>query len=97
MRKSKGYNAKTRALFRKKPREKGKLGLSRILYEYKVGEKVLVKIDSGFHKGMPHRRYHGNVGVITALKGRAYVVSVKQGKATKEIIIRPEHLSPIKG
>lgn len=94
MKKSKGYRAKTRSLLRRKPREKGKTGLSKILYEYTSGEKVVVKIDPSIHKGMPHRRYHGRVGVISKKRGRAYVVNVTQGDATKQIIVRPEHLKP---
>ncbi|MFQ5758403.1 MAG: 50S ribosomal protein L21e [Candidatus Bathyarchaeia archaeon] len=94
-RKAKGYRAKTRSLLRRKPRERGKTGLSKILHEYKPGEKVVIKIDASVHKGMPHRRYHGRVGVITDKRGRAYVVKVTQGNATKEIIARPEHLKPM--
>jgi len=79
---------------RKKPRERGKTGLSKILYDYKTGEKVVVKIDPSVHKGMPHRRYHGKAGVITDKRGRSYVIDIMQGKAVKEIIVRPEHLKP---
>ncbi len=93
-RKSKGYRKKTRSLLRKKPRERGKVGLSKILHEYEPGQKVVVKINSSVHKGMPHRRYHGRIGVIANKKGRAYVVGVTQGKAVKDIIVRPEHLEP---
>ena len=93
-RKAKGYRRKTRSLLRRKPRERGKTGLSKILYEYKSGEKVVVKIDPSVHKGMPHRRYHGRIGVIVNKRGRSYVVNVTQGKAVKEIIVRPEHIVP---
>jgi len=92
--KSKGFRRKTRALLRKKPRNRGKIGLSKILREYKPGQKVVVKINPSVHGGMPHRRYHGRIGVIANKKGRAYVVGVTQGKAVKEIIVRPEHLEP---
>ena len=91
-RKAKGYRRKTRSLLKKKPRERGKVGLSKILYEYKPGEKVVIKADPSVHKGMPHRRYHGKVGVIVNKKGRSYVVNVAQGNAIKEIIVRPEHI-----
>lgn len=91
---SKGFRSRTRKLLKRKPRERGKTGLSKILHEYKQGEKVVVKIDPSVHKGMPHRRYHGRVGVIAKKRGRAYVVDVTQGKAVKEIIVRPEHLVP---
>ncbi len=93
-RKAKGYRSKTRSLLRKKPRERGKIGLSQILYEYKLGERVVVKANPTVHGGMPHRRYYGRVGVIINKRGRAYVVNVTQGKAVKEIVVRPEHLKP---
>ncbi|KPV61510.1 MAG: 50S ribosomal protein L21e [Candidatus Bathyarchaeota archaeon BA1] len=97
MNKSKGYRAKTRSLLRRKPRERGKTGLSKILHEYKQGEKVVVKIDPSVHRGMPHRRYHGRVGVIVSRRGKAYVVNVTQGDAVKELVVSPEHLKPYAG
>jgi len=92
MAKSRGYRRKTRSLLRKKPRERGKLKLSRILYEYQPGDKVVIKIDPSVHKGMPHRRYHGKIGVIKAKRGRAYEIEVTQGRTVKHIIALPEHL-----
>jgi len=91
-RKAKGYRRKTRSLLKRKSRERGKTGLSKILHEYKPGEKVMVKIDPSVHRGMPHRRYHGKIGVIVNKKGRSYIVNVTQGRAVKEIIVRPEHM-----
>lgn len=97
MRKSKGYRAKTRRLLRKSPRERGKMRLSKLLHEYQPGNSVVIKIDSSVQKGMPHRRYHGKVGTVIGMRGKSYVVSVTQGDAVKEIIVRPEHLEPYKG
>lgn len=97
MKKSRGYRARTRRLLRKKPRERGKIGLSKLLHEYQPGNRVVIKLNPSIHKGMPHRRYHGKVGAIVDKRGRSYVVSVTQGDATKEIIVRPEHLEPYKG
>lgn len=94
MRKSRGFRAKSRSLLRRKPRERGKMSLSKILREYKPGENVVIDINPSVHKGMPHRRYHGNVGVIVARRGRAYAVNVTQGDAVKKIIVLPEHLKP---
>jgi large subunit ribosomal protein L21e len=96
LRKSRGYRAGTRRLLKKEPRERGKIRISKLLYEYEPGNKVVVMIDSSIAKGMPHRRYHGRVGIIVDKRGRSYVVSVTQGDATKEIIVRPEHLEPYK-
>jgi large subunit ribosomal protein L21e len=97
MRKSKGYRAGTRRLLKKKPRERGKIKLSKLLHEYQPGTRVVIKIDPSVHKGMPHRRYHGKVGTVIDKRGRSYVLSVTQGDATKEIIVRPEHLEPYGG
>lgn len=95
-RRAKGFRHKSRDLLKRKPRERGKTGLSKILHDYVDGEKVVVKIDPSVHKGMPHRRYFGRVGVIVERRGRSYVVNVTQGDAVKELIIRPEHLEPYK-
>ena len=97
MRKSKGYRSSARRLLTKGPREHGKLRLSKLLHEYQSGTSVVIKIDSSVHKGMPHRRYHGKVGTVLNKRGRSYVVSVSQGDAIREIIVRPEHLEPWKG
>ena len=80
----------------KEPREHGKLRLSKLLHEYQPGTSIVIKIDPSVHKGMPHRRYHGKVGTVLNKRGRSYVVSVSQGDAIREIIVRPEHLEPYK-
>jgi large subunit ribosomal protein L21e len=97
MRKSKGYRAGTRRLLRKDPRERGKIRISKLLHEYQPGTRVVIKLDPSVQKGMPHKRYHGKVGMIVEKRGRSYVVNVTQGDAIKEIIARPEHLEPYKG
>ena len=96
MRGSKGYRSGTRRLLKKEPRERGKIGLSKLLYEYQPNSRVVIKIDPSVHKGMPHRRYHGKVGTIIDKRGQSYIVSVTQEDAVKEIIVRPEHLEPYK-
>jgi len=96
MRKSKGYRAGTRRLLKKKPRERGKIRISKLLYEYPPRSQVVIKIDPSVPKGMPHKRYHGKIGTIIDKRGRSYIVSVTQGEAIKEIIVRPEHLEPYK-
>jgi large subunit ribosomal protein L21e len=78
----------------KHPRERGKIGLSRILRSYQSGDKVTIILEPSVHKGMPHRRYHGRIGVVEGKRGKSYVVSVDVGRQTKRIIARPEHLTP---
>ncbi len=91
---SKGLRHKTRKVMRKHPRERGKLRLSRILRKYALGDRVVIKIDPAIHRGMPHRRYHGKVGVVVGMRGRAYIVEVPVGGETRTLIVRPEHLMP---
>ncbi len=97
VKKSHGYRARTRSLMSKRVRERGLRPLSHLLVTYEVGQRVDVVIDPSFHKGMPHRRYHGRTGVVVGKRGRAILVDVNIGKATKTLIIRPEHLRPSRG
>lgn len=92
---SHGYRRKTRALMSKSPRERGKSPISRLLYEYRPGDKIVIDIDPSIHKGMPHHRYQGKVGVVVGKRGRAYEVQVTQGDSVKMIIVRPEHIKPL--
>jgi len=96
-RKSKGYRRNTRQLFRKKPRQRGKIGLSRLLQPYRIGDRVVIKIEPSLHKGMPHKRFHGRVGVVKQQRGRSYMVNVISGGKEKQVIARPEHLRPFTG
>lgn len=92
MGKSKGPRRKSRSVLTKRVRERGKLGLSRLLAEYEVGDKVVINIDPGIHRGMPHKRFQGKVGSVVEKRGRAYVLEIPQRKTSKLIIARPEHL-----
>ena len=92
--KSKGFRRRSRHILKKKPRERGIQPLGRVLNKYNRGNKVVVKIDSSIHAGMPHHRYHGKVGVVMEQRGRAYVIEMKEGDKKRVLIVRPEHLLP---
>jgi large subunit ribosomal protein L21e len=97
MKKSKGYRRGTRKLLKKAVREKGRPKLGKLLVAHEVGSKVIIKIDSSVQKGLPHRRFHGRIGTVMDKRGRGYVVSVTQGDAVKEVVVRSEHLESYKG
>jgi large subunit ribosomal protein L21e len=97
MRGSKGYYTGARRLLTKKPREKGKLKLGKLLIDYETGSQVIIKMDSSVQKSLPHKRFHGKIGTVLEKRGRGYVVSVANGHAVKKIIVRSEHLEPYKG
>ncbi len=62
--------------------------------EYNVGDRALVQIDSSQHKGLPHRRYHGKVGLVTEVGRRHVVLDVKLGEKSKTLITRLDHIKP---
>ena len=76
----------------KNVRTRGIDPLGKMLVDFEVGQRVDIVINPSFHKGMPHKRYHGRTGVVTGQRGRAILVDVTLGSATKSLIIRPEHL-----
>ncbi len=90
-----GFRHRTRKLLRKNVREKGAVPpLSLLMYEYKPGDRVYIVINPSVMKGMPHRRYHGKVGLISGKRGKSYEVLVRVGGKVKKLYIRPEHLRP---
>lgn len=94
MRKSKGFRSRTRKLLRKHPRRRGLPPIGKLLREYKIGDRVHIIIEPSVHKGQPHPRFHGKTGVVVGKRGRAYIISVRDGDAEKIIFARSEHLSP---
>jgi len=93
MPRSHGYRRRTRSLFTKD--STGEQGLSYVLREYNVNDKVIIKINPSIVKGMPHRRFHGKVGVVEKVMRRSLLIDVKVGDKTKKVIARLEHIKPL--
>ena len=91
MGRSKGYRRRTRSLLKKTNLG----GLSRILRDYSIDQKVVIKIDSTQVKGMPHRRFNGLVGTVKEVGARALIVEVPVGNKVKTVIARKDHISPL--
>ena len=64
------------------------------LREYNVGDRALVIIDPRQHKALPHRRYHGKVGIVKEVGRRSVTLHVKLGEKTKTLITRLDHIKP---
>ncbi len=87
---SHGFRHKSRSVMTKrKPR-----GVSFLLQEYQQGQQALVIIDPSQHKGLPHRRYHGKVGIVQEVGRRSVTLDVKLGNKTKTLITRLDHIKP---
>ena len=70
-------------------------GISYLLHDYKVGDKVIVDIDPREHSTTPHRRFHGRIGVITEVRKRTLKVSVMFGDKEKFLQTRLNHVKPL--
>lgn len=91
MARSRGFRRKTRQLLTKDTIR----GLSYLLHEYKIGDKVVIDIDTREHKGMPHRRFQGKVGVVEAIGRRALRIRVRIGEKDKIVMARVAHVKPL--
>lgn len=89
---SRGLRHSTRNRLKKRFREKLRIG--DYLQEFSLDDRVAVKINPSSHRGMPHPRFNGKVGVITEKRGQAYVCELSLGNKPKKVIARPEHLRP---
>lgn len=70
-------------------------GISYLLRDYKVGDKVIVDIDPREHSTTPHRRFHGRIGVIKEVRKRTLKVSVMFGGKEKFLQTRLNHVKPL--
>lgn len=91
MAKSHGYRRRTRSLLS----GSRKRGLTSLLREYELNDRVVIKIDPSQVKGMPHRRFNGLVGVVKQVNRRVVTLDVPVGDKVKTLIARKEHIVPL--
>lgn len=70
-------------------------GISYLLINYKIGDKVIVSIDPREHNTMPHRRYQGKIGIIKEIGKRIIKVSVAIGNKEKILQTKRNHIKPL--
>lgn len=90
---SKGFRRRTRKLLTKK----GNSGFSDrflLLSKMKEGDKVVIILNPKYSESMPHRRYHGKVGIIKGKRGNAFKIMVTKGDKKIMLIVPFEHLRP---
>ena len=86
---------KTRHKLQKKRREKGKLSLSKFFQTFDEGEKVVLKAEPSYQKGLYFMRFHGKVGKVSGKKGRCYEVQITDFDKKKNLIVHPVHLKRV--
>jgi len=72
-----GSRSKSRHLFKKNKREKGKISISRYLAKFSTGDKVVLSAETAVQKALYHRRFHGKKGIVKAQRGNCYEVNIK--------------------
>ncbi len=92
---SKGGRQKTRKKLRRKASERGKIFIKRFLQKFEVGDRVVIKPDPSYQKGMPFRRFIGKAGVIVGVRGKSYEVKIKDGRMEKLVVSHPVHLKKV--
>ena len=70
-------------------------GISYLLINYKIGDKVIINIDPSEHNTMPHRRYQGKIGIIQEIGKRIIKVSIPIGNKEKILQTKRNHLKPL--
>jgi len=86
---------KTRQIFRKHKRRKGKISFTRYFQSFNIGDIVVLNAEPAVQKGMYYHRFHGKAAVVTAKKGRCYVVTIKDRQKEKALIVHPVHLKKL--
>jgi len=74
---------------RKKFRVKKKLGVTAYLKKFEIGDRVHVTLKTG---KIPDPKFHGMTGEVIGKRGRGYIVTVRDKKAVKKIMLRPEQM-----
>jgi large subunit ribosomal protein L21e len=82
----------TRSKLRKNHTDKGKISLRKFFQELNVGDKVVLKAEPAYQKGMYYPRFHGRNGMVMDKRGDCYEVLIKDGEKDKLLIVHPIHL-----
>ena len=91
MKRSLGKMSKRSRLFRRKASQP-KLGLTKLVKSFSIGDEVIIDPKTGFFGGMPHPRYRGKRGKITGKRGEAYLMEIKVYSAMKKLVVPAVHL-----
>lgn len=92
---SKGLRSKTRGVFSKRPRDRGVAAPNKVLRDFAAGTRVAIVMDPAQQKGMVHKRFQGQTGLVAGKQGDAFLVDIVHGNKPKQLVVRAEHLKPV--
>lgn len=90
-----GSRRGTRRLFRKAPRSKGKISLTRYFMPFAIGDRAVLVAEPAVQSALYHARFHGKAGFIVAARGDCYELEIVDGGKKKIIISHPVHLKKL--
>ena len=90
-----GFRRKTRSKLSKNYKEKGKISIRKFFQVFKPGQKVVLKAEPAYQKGMYYPRFHGKCGLVLKQKGECYEILIKDGNKDKMLIVHPIHLKKV--
>ena len=90
-----GFRRKSRQKLRKPLKSKGKQYVTYHLQSFEEGEKVLLKAEPNYHKGLFALKFHGKIGVVVGSQGECYKIRIRDGKKYKEVLSHPVHIRKV--
>lgn len=79
----------------KRIRERGKLGLGKYFQELQLGERIAIVRNLSYKANFP-AGLQGKVGTIIGRRGKAFIVSLMDGKKEKKFTLTREHIKRIR-
>jgi large subunit ribosomal protein L21e len=86
---------KSRRRLIQKKKMKGRIPIRDFVNIINKGDKVVLKANPSFQKGLYHMRFHGRAGEVVSLKGSCCMVRISDGEKLKTLIIHPVHLRKV--
>ncbi len=90
-----GSRRKTRHKLQKRKRDRGKVTVTRMLQEFKIGDRVRILQEPAVQKGMPSAHFKNLVGKVVKKQGKSYLIEVKDFKMLKKVISSGVHLKRV--
>ena len=90
-----GRGRNTRSKYKKHYRRKGKISIKSFLQELNEGDRVSLKPESSYRRGLFHPRFFGKIGFVERKSGSCYYVSIKDNDKRKSLLVHPVHLKKV--
>ncbi len=71
---------------------KGKFSIAKFFQKFSVDDRVVLKAESSYQRGMYFPRFHGKNGLVKGTQGNCYKVLINDSGKKKEVIVHPVHL-----